>query len=106
MAGLTPLPKDAEPFFDPRTKKLGRSWRRFFTDTRVQVIGVDTSATAQSIDLASLDGRLIVIKDESGNAGANAITLLGTVEGAVNPTISTNYGVERIYGHDNLWFRW
>ncbi len=104
MAGLSPLPRESEPLLDPRTKGLSRPYRRFFADTRVQVVGVNTSASAQTVDLATLDGKLIVIKDESGNAGANPITLLGTVETVLNPTISTNYGVLRIYGHDGLWF--
>ncbi len=106
MAGLTPLPKESEPFFDQRTKKLSRSWWRFFADTRVQIVAVDTSNSAQSIDLASLDGRLMVIKDVSGNATANPITLLGTVDGVVNPTIATDYGVLKIFGYNATWQSW
>ena len=106
MAGLAQMPRESEPILDPRTKGLSRPYRRFFLETRVQVVGVDTSATAQTIDLATLAAQLIVVKDESGNAAANPITLSGTIEGAVNPTISTNYGFVKIYGHDGLWFYW
>jgi len=106
MAGLSPLPRNSEPFFDPRTRNLSRPWRRFFADTRTQVIGIDTSTSPQSVDLGVIEGGLIVIKDEAGNAAANPITLLGTVQGTANPVINTNYGFVNIYGHDGLWFYW
>jgi len=46
-----------------------------------------------------------VIKDESGQAGSFNITIIGTVNGVVNPTaINTAYGVYRFYSNGTAWF--
>ena len=52
----------------------------------------------------ALSGRRVTIKDEAGTAGASAITVTGTVDGAANPTISTNYGVIRLISNGTNWF--
>lgn len=56
---------------------------------------VDTSV-ARTITLLPLeqasDSQVIFIKDSTGNAGANNITINGTIDGAVSKTISSNWG--------------
>lgn len=103
---LAALPKQGQEFLDARTKRVSRPWWQFFVETRIQVVSVNTSVSAQTIDLAKLDGRLIVIKDESGNATANPITILGLVDNTLNPQISTDYGVLRVYANDRVWQSW
>lgn len=54
---------------------------------------------------ASASGQHFIIKDEVGNANTNNITIVGTVNGASNPTaINTAYGVYRIYSNGTSWF--
>jgi len=75
----------------------------------IQVINSDTSSSAQSYDLADYCklGIMVVVKDISGNAGTNNITLIGTVDGVVDPVLNTNYEVFRVYlGSDNLFHQW
>lgn len=105
MAGLATLPKDSEPLIDPRTRGVSRPWKRFFLDTRIQIIGIDTTVVGPHlVDLSKLDGGLIAIKDEGGAASTNPITITGTVETIVDPQITTDYGAVLIYAHNGLWF--
>jgi hypothetical protein len=60
------------------------------------IYDIDTSTTAPSLDLDLYVRNLTIIKDVSGNAAANNITLVGTVDGVVDPTISTDYGSIRL----------
>jgi hypothetical protein len=50
----------------------------------------------------------IVIKDESGNAGTNNITISASspnlIDGSASLTINTNYGVVTLYFNTN-WFK-
>ncbi len=54
------------------------------------------------------DGRIIIVKDESGNAGTDNITVATqgseTIDGAATVTINTNYGVVRLYSDGSNWF--
>jgi hypothetical protein len=60
------------------------------------IYDIDTSASAPSLDLNIYVKGLTIIKDVSGNASANNITLVGTVDGVVDPVISTDYGAIRL----------
>jgi len=66
---------------------------------QVKLIEPDTTIIAQNVDLANEAPlkRVCIVKDYTGNAGTNPITLVGTVDGAVNPVINTNFGVFRVY---------
>ncbi len=78
--------------------------------TKVLIIDVDTSTSAQVLTLTDYNfiGFIYVFKDVSGNASANTITLVGTVDGVVDPVINTDYGLMRIYlgPNDNLFHEW
>ncbi|MHA1749533.1 MAG: hypothetical protein ACTSYF_12910 [Promethearchaeota archaeon] len=82
-----------------------------YTTAGETIIGVTDTSAARTITLASADcvaGRIIIIKDESGGAGTNNITVATqgteTIDGAATQTISTNYGVLRLYSDGNSWF--
>lgn len=98
MAGLPTLP--------PSVPVDSQDGRNFLNQLRINFVGVDTSAGPQTVDLAKVQGQAIVIKDEAGNATANPITILGTVDGVVNPTIATDYGVLRVYPSKRVWQSW
>jgi hypothetical protein len=75
------------------------------------IIGVTSTASARTITLATADvvlGRVIIIKDESGGAAVNNITVNTqggqTIDGVSTVTISANYGVLRVYSDGNNWF--
>lgn len=65
----------------------------------VEVYNIDTRSSAQSVYLqTAIKPRIFyIITDMFGNAAANPITLVGIVSGIVNPTISSDYGVIKVY---------
>ena len=58
-----------------------------------------------------VEGRIFIIKDESGAAGTNNITIATggseTIDGVSTITITSNYGVGRFYvGTDGNLYTW
>ena len=75
------------------------------------IVGVDTTSSAVTVTLGSdlvSEGRIIIIKDVGGNAGTNNITIATegseTIDGAASTSISTNYGVVRLFSDGTNWF--
>jgi len=76
------------------------------------IIGVTSTASARTINLplaaTAGEGKIFVIKDESGGAAANNITIDGsgaeTIDGAATKVISTNYGTATLYCSGTAWF--
>jgi hypothetical protein len=71
-----------------------------------QIVEVSNTSAPRNITLPSAPAvvdRIIIIKDTSGGAGTNNITVIGTIDGAANKVISTNYGSLRVYS-DNSGF--
>jgi len=73
---------------------------------RDNIVAFITLTATRAVTLpTATEGRELVIKDEAGAAGANNITIVGTVDTTVNPTaISANFGVYRIYSDGTNWF--
>ena len=70
----------------------------------INIIEVDTSTGPVSVNLNLIGTTKTVIKDITGNAFTNNITINGTVDGVVSPVINTNYGLFRVYS-SRLGFR-
>ena len=77
------------------------------------IVGVTSTASARTIDLTSSDcvvGRIIIVKDESGAANVNNITVTTqgaeTIDGAATYVINTAYGTVRLYSNGTNWFTW
>lgn len=77
------------------------------------IIGVTSTAAARTITLSTAgtdNGRIVIVKDESGAAGTNNITIdtegAELIDGAATKVISTNYGVVRLYSDGINWFVW
>lgn len=77
------------------------------------IIGVDTTSAAVTVTLATetvTKGRVVIVADEGGNAGTNAITIATegseTIDGSATASISTNYGAVRLYSDGSNWFTW
>lgn len=73
---------------------------------------VDTSGGTVTVTLASAmveDGAEIIVKDEGGNAGTNAITVDTeggeTIDGNASITIGADYGRRRLYSDGTDWFK-
>jgi hypothetical protein len=101
---LQPLPYK-ESLLDAKSGLPSPAWLSFFKRTRIQFLSITTTTSPQSVNLAKQEADVLVIKDVSGTAATNPITVLGTVDGTVNPTISVNYGVLRLYA-DRGWWTW
>jgi hypothetical protein len=62
------------------------------------VIAYTTLTATRAVTLASGSaGDVLIVADESGNAGSFPITFVGTIDGATNKSISSAYGVMRLY---------
>lgn len=77
------------------------------------IVGADTSSSALSVTLqtaAVSAGKVIVVRDEGGNAGTNNITINtegdANIDGGNSVSISTNNEVKRLYCNGTNWFTW
>lgn len=75
-----------------------------YNTTSEVIIGINDTSVARTVTVDSADiseGRIFIIKDESGGAGTNNITIATggaeTIDGAANIKITANYGVARVY---------
>lgn len=74
-------------------------------DFLVAYTSLTTTRAVTLPSASSYSGFTYIIKDESGTAGTNNITIVGTVDGVSNPTaVSTNYGKYTIYSNGTAWF--
>lgn len=77
------------------------------------VLGIDTDGGSRTVTLSTrdlVDGRVIIVKDESGNASGNNITIAtegsAQIDGAApsGKNISSDYGKLRLYSDGSNWF--
>ncbi len=75
------------------------------------LIGVTSTAAARTITLpaaANVSGMEVIVKDESGGAGTNNISVVvsggGNIDASATYTIATNYGKVRMYSNGTQWF--
>ena len=89
--------------------------RRSVADTNYTVVASDTIigyaslSAPRAVTLPSSNaniGHIIIVKDESGNcSNGNTITVVGTIDGATNYTLTTAYASTRLYAGTNGWYR-
>lgn len=78
------------------------------------LIGVTSTAAARTITLVPVAtaaaGLVQIVKDESGGAFTNNITVDGNaselIDGSLTKVITTNYGALRLYTDGSNWFTW
>ena len=70
------------------------------------ILEIDTSGGPVSVDLNLIGSAKTVIKDITGNAGANNITINATVDGVASPVINTNFGVFHVYSSKFGFMSW
>lgn len=74
-------------------------------DTTYETVLVDATGGARSVTLpaaSGLKGKKYVIKKT--DASANAVTIVGTVDGATNPTLTTQFACKVIEGDGTAWY--
>lgn len=65
-----------------------------------------TATRAVTLLASPTTGQMFIFKDEAGTAGTNNITFVGTIDGATNKAINSNYGVLRIYWNGTNYSSW
>ena len=79
------------------------------------IIGVDNTAAARTVTLptpsttgaAANTGKVYIIKDQSGAAATNNITITpatGTIDGVASIVIDSNFGETQVYSDGAAWF--
>ncbi len=79
------------------------------------ILAVDDTTAARTVTLPTASttgananlGKIYLIKDQSGLAGTNNITIVpatGTIDGAVSILINSNYGEVQVYSDGSNWF--
>jgi hypothetical protein len=84
------------------------------TTNGTTIIGVTNTSSPRTVTISSSDitesGKVFIIKDESGGAGTNNITIATegseTIDGSSTVTITANYGVGRLYSNGTNLFTW
>lgn len=76
------------------------------TDHLVAYTSLSTGRSATLPATGITVGQPFIVKDEAGSAGANNITVVGTIDGATNKVINSNYGNLRVYWSGSTWFTW
>jgi hypothetical protein len=81
------------------------------TTSEEVIIGITDTSAARTVTLQTADvvgGRVYIIKDESGAAGTNNITVdtqgAETIDGQASIDITANYGCLRVYSNGTNWF--
>lgn len=100
------ITSNGDHFFDKSVAFKYRSVDESDETGGQRIIGVN-SASAATITVSSTDilkrGYLLTVKDESGSAGMNNITIdtegSETIDGAALKVINTNYGVVNLYSN-------
>jgi hypothetical protein len=68
-------------------------------------VGVDCSGAAKTVNLpTAAAGKKLVIKDESGDASTNNITVSGTIDGAANYVMAVDYEALTLVSDGTNWF--
>ena len=79
----------------------------YVADANTNIIGCNRAGTVAVTLPAVAIGRLITIKDESGGAASNNITITpasGLIEGNASYTLNINYGAVTTYCNGTNWF--
>lgn len=80
-------------------------------DDVIIAVNVAGAVTVNLLAVAGVAvGKRLIVKDESGAAGANNITVDAAgaelIDGAATSVINTNYGVLRLYCNGAKWLTW
>lgn len=81
------------------------SYSLTLTSNPTQYIGVSYSMPTEIfIPISDIDGKIVTIKDESGSASINPITINSTIDNSPQVTIQIDYGSITIVSRINSWW--
>lgn len=90
----------------PRTPVANAAYTVLYTDVIVAYTSLSAGRSVTLPSASAMAGKIIIVKDEVGLANTYNITVVGTIDGASNATINTNYGVGRYVSSGAAWFTW
>ncbi|MEK6849645.1 MAG: hypothetical protein AABY01_03690, partial [Nanoarchaeota archaeon] len=88
----------------------------YATTINDHIVAVTSTTVPRTVTLSTVSlaegsataGFILTIKDESGGAAANNVTIATEgaelIDGAATAVINTNYGVVRVYSNGSNWF--
>lgn len=80
------------------TRIADLAYSQVFSDSFIAFSSLTLSRAVTLLAPSAWKGKTVQIKDESNAAGTNNITIVGTVDGIVNPVaVNTNNGVSKTY---------
>lgn len=91
-------------FTTSRTAVNDANYTQVATDYLIALTANTSAHTITLITTGIKTGQHIIVKDESGVAGTNNITIAGTIDGAANKVINSNYGDVRLYYSGSAYF--
>lgn len=108
-----------DPIIDQNLQLLS-PWENWFNEISRNLnqvnnvfLVVDTTAGPETVALMTTllkSFNTVTVKDISGTAGANNITIIGqngeTIDGSPSVTISSNYGFYNFFSNGMDWFTW
>lgn len=75
------------------------------SDNYIYMDNTTSGPVSVTLPYAPVRNQFLVVKDVAGNAGAHHITIIGTVDGVVNPVLSSNYMVIGLTYAGGLWWQ-
>ena len=103
--GTTPLPMTGHV---QRTAVADVAYTALVTDHLIAYTALTAPRTVTLPTAVGATGQVIVVKDESGSAGTQTITIATTasqtIDGAATKTITTAFGLLRVYSNGVEWF--
>lgn len=103
--GTTPLPMSGHL---QRTAVADAAYSALVTDHLIAYTTLTAPRTVTLPTAVGTLGQVIVVKDETGNAGTQTITVAAqagqTIDGAASKAITTAYGSLRVYSTGAAWF--
>lgn len=92
-----------------RTTVASTDYTALSTDRFIAYTSLTNAHTVFLLDASLLPNTLVTVKDESGQAALNPITVKSannsqTIDGNGTVTINTNYGSRKFYSNGTQWF--
>ena len=69
----------------------------------IEVNNTGATAINQELPAAPTTGQVVVVKDWSGTASTYSVTIIGTIDGATNYTLTVNYESVTLYWDNIRW---
>ncbi len=79
--------------------QVSANYTQVYNDEFIAVTGISAPFNVTLLAASLWKGKTLTIKDESGTAATNNVTVVGTIEGTANRVINTNFGILKLYSN-------